>query len=406
MDWSPQQCRALDAVGDWFRSPDQLFYLAGNAGSGKTTLARHFREAAGVNAVFAAYTGKAAYVMRQKGCSGATTIHKLIYQPSDKSKKHLLALQEIVVEIKNEIAENGETEELRRELANVQAELKAEESNLKRPIFSLNLGSQLRGMQLAIIDECSMIDQQVGEDLLSFGTKILVLGDPAQLPPVGSGGYFTKRKPDFMLTEVHRQAQDNPIIKLATAIREGRGVQYGEYGSSRVIPWAEVTRQDGLDADQILVGTNALRRGTNAKMREVLGRGSTPYPLPGDKLVCLRNDHQAGLLNGGIWSALDSECDQDDPLFVDLTLQSEDGDSVVNCLAHADIFIGKEVPWYDKKDAQEFDYGYALTVHKAQGSQWDNVLVFDQSSVFRQDARKWLYTAVTRAAERVTIVRK
>ena len=64
----------------------------------------------------------------------------------------------------------------------------------------------------------------------------------------------------------------------------------------------------------------------------------------------------------------------------------------------------EEVPFSLRKNSDEFDYGYALTVHKAQGSQWDDVIVFDESWAFREHRHRWLYTAITRASQRLTVV--
>uniref|UniRef100_UPI0035D076B3 ATP-binding domain-containing protein n=1 Tax=Bartonella sp. MU70NMGDW TaxID=3243561 RepID=UPI0035D076B3 len=65
----------------------------------------------------------------------------------------------------------------------------------------------------------------------------------------------------------------------------------------------------------------------------------------------------------------------------------------------------QEISWQLKKRYDDFDYGYALTVHKAQGSQWNNVVLFDESFAFREMYARWLYTGITRAAERLMIVR-
>ena len=64
-----------------------------------------------------------------------------------------------------------------------------------------------------------------------------------------------------------------------------------------------------------------------------------------------------------------------------------------------------ELAYPIRRESDEFDYGYALTVHKAQGSQWDDVLLFDESYAFREHRARWLYTGLTRAAKRLTIVR-
>ena len=171
--WSAEQSAALDKVGRWLQAGEpQVFRLFGYAGVGKTTLARHVAEAAQGEAAFAAFTGKAALVMRSKGCAGASTIHALIYRASE--------------------GEEG------------------------APTFTLNHDGPASRAGLIVIDECSMVDAELGRDLLSFGKPILVLGDPAQLPPVKGGGFFTEAEPDVMLTEIHRQAEersDHPPVR-------------------------------------------------------------------------------------------------------------------------------------------------------------------------------------------------
>src|SRR3990172_11942416 len=94
MEWSPQQDQALKAVEDWLHDPSkQLFRLFGYAGSGKTTLAKHFAEHVKGLTFFAAFTGKATHVLRQRGCPNASTIHSLIYHPRDKSRERLTELE-------------------------------------------------------------------------------------------------------------------------------------------------------------------------------------------------------------------------------------------------------------------------------------------------------------------------
>ncbi len=107
----------------------------------------------------------------------------------------------------------------------------------------LNRRSAVADAKLVIIDECSMVDEELGKDLLSFGTKVLVLGDPAQLPPIQGGGFFTAAEPDAMLTEVHRQAQDDPIVRMSMDIREGRELEIGRHGESEVVRRSELHPQ-------------------------------------------------------------------------------------------------------------------------------------------------------------------
>src|SRR5690606_12714869 len=121
--------------------------------------------------------------------------------------------------------------------------------------------SPLEGAGLVIIDECSMVDEQMGKDLESFGVKILVLGDPFQLPPVKGQGYFTDAQPDFLLTEIHRQAADNPIIRLATDVRSAGRLRYGSYGDSVVKHRSQLSPEELREATQVLVGRNATRTG-------------------------------------------------------------------------------------------------------------------------------------------------
>lgn len=393
--WSPQQEQALDRVGRWLKTRDKpVFQLAGYAGTGKTTLAKHLAATVQGRVYFAAYTGKAAHVLMKAGVPNASTIHKLIYVPKDKSQKRLIDLEAeqsklLKVEPRPEVM-----------LAKVRAAIEAERQNLSRPMFQLNLESELNGAALVVVDEYSMIDEQMGEDLVSFGVPILALGDPGQLPPVRGVSYF-RGAPDLLLTEIHRQAADNPIIWMSREIREGRTLPAGTYGESTVVPYPrarETLADKVLRTDQLLVGRNATRLSSNNRARELLGR---PDQLPkvDDKLVCLRNNSELGLLNGQLWT-----CKKDgvyDGSYVILDIESEDG-SAVETIAHPEYFHGKKPDPWSLRDADEFDYGYALTVHKAQGSQWGRVLLFDEW--FGKDRRQWLYTAVTRAASSIDII--
>lgn len=401
MDWSPKQQAALVAVERWLKAPgaNKLFRLFGYAGTGKTTLAKHFAEGCDGLVLFAAFTGKAASVMRANGCWDANTIHKLIYKPQPKSEVRLLELRGHLAELRTQ-AKSAPTRELNAEINKTVQEIKDIEQDLKRPSFVLNFDSDVKHAQLVVIDECSMVNEEMGRDLMSFGAPILVLGDPAQLPPVMGGGFFTNGEPDVLLTEIHRQAKDSPIIHLATDVREGRGLKAGRYGDSLVVSSSKFDRSTAMGHDQILVGRNLTRKASNNRARELLGRVSH-LPERTDKLVCLRNNHKVGLLNGELWSVLDSVTIDDDTL--GLTLQSDEGQQL-NCEAHRHHFEGREIGYWERRQAEEFDFGYALTTHKAQGSQWGSVLVFDESGCFRQDRRRWLYTAITRAADRVTVV--
>lgn len=401
MQLSAGQERARDDVFHWFRdSGEQVFKLFGYAGTGKTTITKQIVEGLGVNAMYAAFTGKAAHVMRKAGCADATTLHSLIYTPKEKSQSRLRELQHLLTEL-----EQQDPPPLDR-IAKGKKMIEEERANLRRPMFTLRLDSPISSADLLVVDECSMVDEQMGRDILSFGTKVLVLGDPAQLPPVRGGGFFTSGRPDAMLTEIHRQARDNPIVDMATRIREGERLAYGQYGDSVVMNWSDIEPEMANAADQLLVWTNKTRRGANSRTREIRGMTGR-YPNPGERLVCLKNDHEKGLLNGAVYVVDDSVTPtiEQDTNTLHMIVRDEDGGDKYEVNAHLSHFEGLSPPHWDIKRTDQFDYGYALTCHKAQGSQWDDVMVFDEFRGGRTEHAKWLYTAVTRASKRVTIVR-
>jgi len=273
--------------------------------------------------------------------------------------------------------------------------------------FRLNRnGSPLNDAALIIIDECSMVDEKMAKDLLSFGKPILVLGDPAQLPPVAGAGFFTEAKPDIMLTEIHRQAEENPIIYLATQVRNGIFPDIGEYGDSRVI--TKLTSHDALNADQIIVGRNVTRDDLNRKVRKLL-KLDPDTPVANDRLICLKNDYDKGIFNGGMFKIERLLEQKYKTNFLQMSLAREDERDGLPVLVkvHKSFFMDdiQKPEWKTLKGSQEFDYGYAITCHKSQGSQWDNVLIYDESWCFREVWQRWLYTAITRASEKVTILK-
>jgi exodeoxyribonuclease-5 len=232
-----------------------------------------------------------------------------------------------------------------------------------------------------------------------------MMSNPAQLPPVKGGGYFTECEPDFMLTDIHRQALDNPIITMSMIVREGGRLEFGQYGDSKVIARRDLQPGEVMAADQVLCGLNNTRRGLNQQFRTKLGY-TEDYPMVGDRLVCLKNDRERQLFNGGLWIAEKSKMTR---RIVDMDVKSSDGIGTISTVpvsVPVEFFHGTEesLPWYIKRNLDQFDFGYALTTHKFQGSQANHVLVFDESSVFREHQSRWLYTAITRAAEKITIV--
>jgi exodeoxyribonuclease-5 len=411
MKFADQQNDALNLVNSWILHGDkQVFRFFGFAGTGKTTLAKHLAEGIDGEVIFAAYTGKAAHVLRSKGCENACTIHSLIYHSRDKSRVRLVQLElELENLIKELSAANLKADFIddHPKVRRLRSDVKAESDNSEQPFFVLNTESEIRQASLIIIDECSMVDERMGKDLLSFGVPVLVLGDPAQLPPVGGAGFFTENvKPDVMLTDIHRQAGESPIIRMATETRNQIALTIGDYGDNCVV-YPEGTKLEPetmLSFDQILVGKNTTRRLTNNKLRQLKGI-EDKYPVIGDRLVCLRNNSELGLLNGAIFEVSDVTVVLDQKVF--MSMHPEDSMASIEISAHEHHFLGTEekLAWYEKREAQEFAYGYGLTCHKSQGSQWRSVCVFDESNCFRKDKWRWLYTAITRAADDVAVVR-
>ena len=384
------QWAAVKAIATWYRggrSTPQVFYLAGYAGTGKSTIFRQVLEelrGAGLRShVLATFTGKAASVLRKKGNYEARTIHSAIYI--------------------------------------IDEEVKRPDGELP---FVLNEFGPASEADLIALDECSMVDQQMGEDVLSFGKKVLVMGDPGQLPPVKGAGFFQKMKPDVMLTEVHRQALESPILRLATRARQGEQIPLGEvvteeFGAARVLPLNK--RNEHLvyrEETQPICGVHRVRRTVTSRIRHARGFGGT-LPMAGELIMCGKNDRDLGLFNGMQGRLLA----QPEPY------ERKDGDDAgYSQLVHLDTLMDDEVrahealltdPWMFmwhvddqvqqprmRKGIQWFDYGYVLTCHKSQGSEWPDVTVIDDAGSFGEDRHRWRYTAITRASENLTILRR
>jgi exodeoxyribonuclease-5 len=406
--FSPNQAKALDTIAAWLADPHskQTFYLAGVAGSGKSTLVEHIVQGLTGKILYGAPTGKAALVMRNKGCPTAATIHSLIYTVAGDppSKEQIEKLQE---EIKRLYAANEPGARVTADRLVEQLKQAEAARQRKGPRFSLNLSSELKYAKLGIIDEGSMIDARMGADLESFGTKLLVIADPAQLPPVYGAGYFTSREPDAFLDEIHRQALDSPILQLADLARKGKSLPRGKIGEGvEVLRYGDPSlEQRALSSEIILVGRNRTRHACNAKIRRILGRAGEPAPVPEDRVICLRNSHELGLLNGSTWTV--ARCTPNlDKMTAKIEVLSTEGKDQVECSTWLHPFMAREDELNDlpRRDHQEFAWSWAITVHKSQGSAWNDVLVFDESRQFGRDAHRHLYTSITRAVRTLTVV--
>lgn len=352
MKLSTQQTQAFDQIMRFKQSDDKRFVLAGYAGTGKSTISKIIAEEFG-STHFCAYTGKAANVLREKG-NDATTIHGALYQ--------------LV----------GDDED-------------------DQPTFALNMDSDLKRVDLTIVDEYSMLSEELINDIERLSNKVLYLGDPFQLPPV-SGEHSLE--PDFFLEEVHRQALDSNILRYANDVREGKALEFCEHEDFMYAQKRDVDPHEYEDADQIIVGYNKTRISWNQRFREKRGFGEFELPQKGDKLICTKNNHERGLFNGMIGEA---KSNARQVSFEEIKL---DFGSHRGIAAWDGNFRGRVQPVGKMKMLDRFDYAYAITCHKSQGSEFDNVLIYDQP--IGRDAiekRRWLYTALTRAKKKVMLVK-
>ena len=381
---SPDQADALRQIASWYRSRSAPYLtLGGYAGSGKSTLVaylrmklREFDNDARVG--FCAYTGKATRVLAERlreqrvhrRTDTVSTIHSLIYTSDDTPSS--------------------------------------------TPVWTLK---DRLDRDLIIVDEASMVDEAIWRDLLSFHVPILAVGDHGQLPPVGSS-FNLMAEPMIRLERIWRQAEDSPIIEVATLARTSGLVPVRHFGPGvrkldRAEPETGQTVQEMLENWRpellILCGYNRTRTRLNQAIRESTG-AETPEPRAGDRVVCLRNNTRAKVYNGMLGTITSLSSAGDDEWYeADIDLDGEDYHYAGYILKHqfGESETVRDVPLAPNGLRGDlWDFGYCLTVHKAQGSQSPKVLVFEErfAKTSDEDWRRWLYTAVTRAQEELTII--
>lgn len=388
---SAEQERARTAFLQWFHSSHKTrpyFFLTGGGGRGKTFTTKSIIDSLKGNILLATPTGKSALVLAKATGRAVQTIHSLIYRPQGTGGERD-KIEKIQEELKILDPNSDKAKQLNRELKKLLSGVK--------PLFSLNLESPLQHAKLLVVDEVSMVDESTIQDLLSFNVPLLVLGDPYQLPPVMAKSFFKTSEADFCLTEIHRQAKESPIIYLAELARQGMPLAVGQYGTSKVT--RDVSPSEALEYDQIIVGKNETRHLTNNKVRTLL-MYEGEYPNVGERVICKRNNSKLGLLNGDQFTV--TKYNQITENTGIIGVRNDDLSTAVQC--HSEYFVGKEPPPWDIKKCESFQYSYAITCHSAQGSGFGSVFVLDQSRVFgREIAPKWLYTAISRSIDRVTI---
>ena len=384
LELSQKQKKALDDILDWYKKKDtQYITLGGYAGTGKTTLMGYLsnilrKDKSKIKIAFCSYTGKASRVLQRKlrdtksiyAYDYTGTIHRLIYRPV--------------------LNDDGEIIDWER-----------------MPINEFRY-------DLIIVDEASMVTEDIWDDLLSFGKPILAVGDHGQLPPV-EGNFNLMERPQFKLEEIYRQELDNPIIKISEIARKYGNIPVEEF-SKTVKKLDKKNPETGeylenileqYDNDMmVLTGYNNSRIRLNKGIRQLLDFDSVE-PTSGDRVICLKNNHEKEIYNGMMGTVLDiAKNSVGDLEFFDVEIEFDDEDYPYIGKISKDQF-NKENSFNSLNDGFDlFDFGYALTVHKAQGSQSKRVIVFEER--FRQMNddmwRRWLYTAVTRAMEELYIV--
>ena len=375
------QEKGLKIAVERYKNKEAYTCIAGYAGTGKSTLVSHIINALQISpqdVCYAAFTGKASLVLREKGCENSMTMHRLLYHSK---------------ELPDGTFEHKPKERL--------------EYNYK----------------IIVVDEISMIPVDMWNLLLSHGTHVIALGDPFQLPPIdGESEILTH--PHVFLDEIVRQAQDSEIIQLSMDVREGLPLTKYKGNEVSVISKQHLNSAYFSGADQIIAAKNITRANINYKCRKIkFGQDVQDYPLKGEKVICLKNywgvmsSQQEPLINGMIGSLTDISCNKsilfedlfDKEMIADFVI--EENNSFRNLFMDYKLFTdGKQTinsdNWQKYRGAPKpllFDYAYCITCHKSQGSEFDKVLVFDEYMKGTDHAR-WLYTAITRAKKKLIIV--
>jgi exodeoxyribonuclease-5 len=385
-----KQSIGLDIAVERYNQGEKYTVISGYAGTGKSTLVKFIVQALPVDPedlVYATFTGKAAQVLLSKGNENAMTLHRLLYESIPR----------------------------------------ADGTFYRRKRKYL-------GYSVVIVDEVSMAPKDMMELLFShYGVYVICLGDPFQLPPIDKNAdNHLLDNPHVFLDEVMRQALDSDIIKLTMDIRNQKPIQNFKGKDVQVLDKSKLTTGMLLWADQIISGTNKTRTSVNNQMRDLLGRGKDPED--GDKVICLRNywdywaDNGDYLVNGTLgfldntystfnvlppWYGGDTI-----PIIQANFISDSNADYGSLQMDKKEILTGEKS--LDRKlefrlsrskkfcslIPMDFTYGYCITCHKAQGSQWNKVLVIEEKFPFdKEEHKRWLYTACTRGSEKVVLLR-
>lgn len=375
----------LEKIIAWLKNKNRQPYitLGGYAGTGKTTLTAIIRQLLHksnpkIKIALVSYTGKAARVL-------ADTLKK---QEAKFKQDHVGTIHSLIY----------------------------------API--INRASDITGwkkkdkldVKLIIVDEASMVDYQLWQDLLSFNIPIIAIGDHGQLPPV-EGNFNLMEKPELKLEKIYRQAAHNPIIQLSIEARTKGKIAIGKYSDhvekiNRQDPLSQEKVQELLekynDETMILTGYNHTRAKINDFIRQHKFFDITPEPIVGDKVICLKNNHLKNIYNGMTGYITHLESIDEDAYYAEIDLGEIQYKGDIYKPQFGSLKTNNYVQGKRSKirGLDLFDFGYALTVHKAQGSQAKRVILFEERFKQMDDNQwcRWLYTGVTRAEEELYII--
>jgi exodeoxyribonuclease V len=385
---SADQSRVIESLMDWLqKKPTLHITVGGYAGTGKTTLASVLRlliheRTPQKKVAFGCYTGKASQVLKQKLTANNAlyandfcgTIHSLMYTAvTDDDGKILLWRR-----------------------------------NSELPY------------DLIIIDEASMVTSDIWNDLLKYGLPIIAIGDHGQLPPIDSA-FNLMETPELRLEKIHRQAEGNPIIEIATLARETGKIPFRSFStdvlkvdrqtedvSELLQQWVVPYSKDTL----VLCARNKTRIQLNKHIRSLIGY-EEEMPQIGETVICLKNNYESA--GGPIYNGMLGKVKRIEAKYIhwyDIDIEFHDEDRLFSGeVSQHQFFQEKTIDsvkgLHYTRIGDRFDFGYALTVHKAQGSQAKSVVVFEEYAPYMTDEewRRWLYTAVTRASDRLLIIR-
>lgn len=390
VDLSQDQRAAVAEVDAWFHNrPDQrTLTLGGYAGTGKTTVIRDLLERLSVPTKVCAFTGKAVYVLRTKGVE-AQTLHNLMYRPSDACTS---------CDAWSDTCASNNT--VARQLRGKDPTAEQSQRYPVCPALSMTTRfaptPSLGNLELIIVDEASMLSRRLADDLESYGKKILYVGDHGQLEPIGEDAQLMV-DPEIRLERIHRQAKESGVLRLAHSFREGLQPEYAGRLVDDDVSLRRGVPDDVATYDVVLCGFNKTRVAVNRKIRKLRGYDN-PLPEPSERVICLRNDTELGIFNGMQATVLEVSTKRGE---LQMKIVDDLGTEFGPFPIDAHQFGAEKTSRDGDRDIALFDFGYCMTTHKSQGSEWNRVCVLEQIMPL-WSADRWRYTAVTRAAKHVT----